>query len=218
MTPAALINLYLEQTDPPPMIDLTGGQPDLIPEWVPWIMMEIRSRGLEQKVYLWSDDNLSNDYFWRYLSERERELIASYTNYGRVCCFKGFNEESFSFNTLAAPSLFIRQFELMGRLLSTGMDIYVYTTFTTPISKGIEGDMRQFVDRLQMLDENLPLRTVPLNVQVFTPVQRRLDSDKIASLKNQWTAVEAWQREIEERFSSNLRALNITDVPLRHWR
>jgi len=87
MSASELVDGYLNQTTPPPMIDLSGGQPDLVPEWVPWMMTELRERGLEETVYLWSDDNLSNDYFWRYLTEADHELIASYKNYGRVCCF-----------------------------------------------------------------------------------------------------------------------------------
>lgn len=210
-----LIGLYLRESNPPQMIDLTGGQPDLIPEWVVWTMNEIKERGLEQEIYLWSDDNLSNDYFWRFLSETERELIATYPKYGRVCCFKGFSSESFAFNTLADPSLFVRQFDLMKRLLTTGIDLYAYATFTTTSSVGIESDMRRFVDRLQKLNENLPLRTVPLQVEVFTPVQKRLNEEKKLALKYQWLAVEAWQKEIENRFSSEQRALNVADVPLK---
>lgn len=210
-----LIDLYLRESNPPQMIDLTGGQPDLIPEWVVWTMNEIKERGLEQEIYLWSDDNLSNDYFWRFLSETERELIATYPKYGRVCCFKGFNSESFAFNTLADPSLFVRQFDLMKRLLTTGIDLYAYATFTTTSSVGIESDMRRFVDGLQKLNENLPLRTAPLQVEVFTPVQKRLDEEKKMALKYQWLAVEAWQKEIENRFSSEQRALNVADVPLK---
>src|SRR5919112_1077573 len=121
LSPAQLIDLYLQQPDPPKMIDLTGGQPDLVPEWVPWMMSEVRARGLESEIYLWSDDNLSNDYFWRFLSDEAREVIAGHRNYGRVCCFKGFNAESFAFNTLAEPALFEGQFELMGRLLTVGI-------------------------------------------------------------------------------------------------
>jgi hypothetical protein len=52
LSPAQLIDLYLNQPDPPSVIDLTGGQPDLVPEWVPWMMAELRARGLERKVYL----------------------------------------------------------------------------------------------------------------------------------------------------------------------
>jgi uncharacterized Fe-S cluster-containing radical SAM superfamily protein len=214
LSPAQLINLYLQQPDPPKMIDMTGGQPDLVPEWVPWMMDEVRVRGLESEIYLWSDDNLSNDYFWRFLSDEDREVIAKYSNYGRVCCFKGFNAESFAFNTLAEPALFDRQFELMGRLLTAGIDLYAYVTITTPSAEGIVEDMGRFIDRLQALDENLPLRTIPLEVEIFTPVQKRLDEVKRRALKNQWTAVEAWQKELERRFSSGDRARNVADVPL----
>lgn len=218
LSPSQLIDLYLQQPDPPKMIDMTGGQPDLVPEWVPWMMDAVRARGLESEVYLWSDDNLSNDYFWRFLSDKEREVIAGYSNYGRVCCFKGFNAESFAFNTLAEPALFDRQFELMGRLLTAGIDLYAYATITTPSAEGIVEDVERFMDRLQALDKNLPLRTIPLEVEIFTPVQKRLDEAKRRALKNQWTAVEAWQKELERRFSSEDRARNVADVPLRGGR
>jgi uncharacterized Fe-S cluster-containing radical SAM superfamily protein len=212
---ATLIDLYLNQPDPPVVLDLTGGQPDLVPEWIPWMMSELRARGLERKVYLWSDDNLSNDYFWRFLSETDRELVASYTHYGRVCCFKGFNAMSFSFNTRAAPGLFDRQFELMGRFLALGIDLYAYATFTTPSQTNIAEDMPVFVDRLQMLDEHLPLRMIPLEIRVFTPVKPRLTDPAREALTNQRLAIEVWHKELEKRYSSAQRALNIADVSLR---
>jgi uncharacterized Fe-S cluster-containing radical SAM superfamily protein len=214
LSPTRLINLYLQQANAPVVIDLTGGQPDLIPEWVPWMMAELRTRGMEQKVYLWSDDNLSNDYFWQFLSDADRELMCSYANYGRVCCFKGFNTESFAFNTKAEASLFNRQFDLMGRLLTVGIDLYAYVTFTIPSPKGIAEDIRRFVDRLQTLDENLPLRTVPLEIQVFTPVKRRLDDTMKEALKNQHIAMDAWQNELESRYAGEQRTQCIADVPL----
>jgi len=214
VSPGELVDGYLDLSERPLVIDLSGGQPDLVPEWVPWMMAELQARGLERSVYLWSDDNLSNDYFWRFLTEAERETIATYRNYGRVCCFKGFNQASFAFNTKADPELFDRQFDLIRRLITVGMDLYAYATFTTPDPRQISGDMCRFVDRLQEVDENLPLRTVPLEVQVFTPVQGRLDEEKVAALKHQRLAVEAWQSELESRFSATLRSANIADVPL----
>ena len=214
LSPATLIDRYLDQFDPPPIIDLTGGQPDLVPEWVPWMMAEIKSRGLERQIYLWSDDNLSNDYFWKFLSDADIELIATYSNYGRVCCFKGFNAESFAFNTSAESALFDQQFELLRRLLTLGIDLYAYATFTSPSAVGIAEDMRRFVDRLQMLDENLPLRTVPLQIQEFTPVKQRLNQDIYEVLHNQQIAIEAWLKELESRYSSEERACNIASVSL----
>jgi len=214
LSPTQLVDLYIAQDDPPRAIDLTGGQPDLTPEWVPWMMTELRARGLEQTVYLWSDDNLSNDYFWRFLTDADRDLVASYPTYGRVCCFKGFDGQSFAFNTRAAPALFDRQFDLMGRFLQLGIDLYAYVTFTAPPMVDIPRAVRRFVDRLQSLHHNLPLRTVPLEIEVFSPVRPRLDDPTRSSLDLQRHVILAWREEIERRFSSAERARSIVDVPL----
>ena len=214
LNPSRLVDLYLDQQDPPRVIDLSGGQPDLAPEWVPWMMKELRDRELAQEVYLWSDDNLSTDYFWRFLDEEDQELVSTYQNYGRVCCFKGFDNESFTFNTLVDAVLFDQQFKLISSLLTLGIDIYAYVTFTTGSSNHIEGRMRSFIDRLQEIDKNLPLRTVPLEIRTFTPVKKRLNPAKKEALKNQYVAIEAWQKELENRYCSNERGQNITDVSL----
>jgi uncharacterized Fe-S cluster-containing radical SAM superfamily protein len=213
LSPATLVDLYLAQPAPPLVIDLTGGQPDLTPEWVPWIMAELRVRGLEHKTYLWSDDNLSSDFFWRFLSEEDLALIASYANYGRVCCFKGFDSESFAFNTRAEPELFEQQFQLMGRLLSLRIDLYAYATFTSLSSQGLEGKMRLFIDRLQKLNEVLPLRTIPLQIQPFSSNKSRLDPESQArAIETQQLAVEIWNRELKSRFSFEQRSCPITSV------
>jgi hypothetical protein len=72
------------------------------------------------------------------------------------------------------------------------------------------------MDRLQAIDPNFPLRVVPLRIQVFTPVEQRLARDAVCerSLAVQEEAIAAWMGEIAHRFSSELRALPICDVPL----
>jgi uncharacterized Fe-S cluster-containing radical SAM superfamily protein len=212
-----LVDLSLQELSHTPVLDLSGGQPELTPEWVLWVMAELKERGVEDSVYLWSDDNLSNDYFWRYLSSAEQEFVAEYRNYGRVGCFKGFDAESFAYNTAATPDVFERQFELMARYLATGIDMYAYVTFTTPNGHGIEEKMRHFVDRLQAIDFNLPLRTIPLEVQAFSPVLPRLNADHVAAMMNQEVAARAWQEELTKRFSDDLLHRSIADIPLaRH--
>ncbi len=214
LSAAQLTDLYLGEENPPPMIDLTGGQPDLTPEWVPWMMAELRARGREKDVYLWSDDNLSNDYFWRFLSDADRDLIQSYPSYGRVCCFKGFDAASFSFNTKAAPELFDRQFDLMERFVRTGIDLYAYATFTSASVSGLQHAMCAFVNRLQRIHHNLPLRTVPLRIEIFSPVRSRLDDGKRAALAYQDDAVAAWEEELERRYSARERARHVTEISL----
>ena len=209
-----LLDLYEHEADAPSVIDLSGGQPDLTPEWVPWMMSALKRRGLEHRVYLWSDDNLSNDYFWRHLSEEDISLVSGYVNYGKVCCFKGFNRSSFSFNTNAAPELFDQQFTLLRRYLDLRIDIYAYATFTAAEESGIETEMRQFVDRLQSVSPSLPLRVVPLEVQTFAPVHARMKQEHQRAIEIQWHAIECWQAELERRFPSEMRRKPIYAIPL----
>jgi uncharacterized Fe-S cluster-containing radical SAM superfamily protein len=209
-----LVELYLKESNRPLVIDCSGGQPDLTPEWVPWMMEALQRVDVSPKVYLWSDDNLSNDYFWRYLSKAQHELVSSYRNYGRVCCFKGFDSASFAFNTRADPDLFARQFELFARLLETGMDLYCYTTFTSPTSEAIERKMAVFVDRLITLHPKLPLRLVPLYIQNYGVVQHRVGPEQQAALAVQEDAVIAWNEQIVARFSADERQTPMSSVSL----
>jgi uncharacterized Fe-S cluster-containing radical SAM superfamily protein len=214
LTASQLIELYLQQPDKPFVIDLSGGQPELVPEWVPWTIEELESKNLRGSVYLWSDDNLSCDYFWRYLSPAQQELVVTYPFYSRATCLKGFDKESFAYNTNAEASMFEFQFDLLRRLVKSGMDVYVYVTLTTPDLKDIREKMKRFVDRLQEIDKNLPLRTVALEIQEFSPVRSRLRDIHKSALLHQWTAVEAWNDELTLRYSYTDRSIAISDVQL----
>jgi len=130
MTADNLVDRYSDTPNRPLIIDLSGGSPDLTPEWVVWMMDALEERGLANSTYLWSDDNLSTDYVFSKLSPGDRLRLATYRNYGRVCCFKGFDEESFSFNTGADSLCFDRQFELFKAYVDLGLDLYAYATFT----------------------------------------------------------------------------------------
>ena len=213
--PAALVAAYLEQDDRPRVIDLSGGQPDLVPEWTPWTMRALRDSGASDSTYLWVDDNLSNDYFWRYLSDDDIQTVAEWPKFGRVGCFKGYDAESFAFNTKATPELFDRQFELFARHLALGVDCYGYVTLTGPNGSAVADAMPRFVDRLQAVHELLPLRTIPLEIVLWGPVHRRLTDPRRQSLDVQQRAVEVWNRELESRFSSELRATPVHLIPLR---
>jgi uncharacterized Fe-S cluster-containing radical SAM superfamily protein len=214
MTPEQLIDCYLEQPDPPAVLDLTGGQPDLTPEWVPWMMKSLQERGLAERVYVWSDDNLSTDYFWRFLADADRETITTYPLYGRVGCFKGYDAASFAFNTKAAPELFDRQFKLMARLLTLDIDLYAYVTLTGPNGRDLPTQIPAFVDRLQQLDENLPLRTVPLEIRPFTPVLGRNPPELGVGIETQDRAIALWNDELVRRFPASLRKARVESIPL----
>lgn len=210
-----LIDLYLSEPDRAPIIDLSGGQPDLVPEWGFWFAKSLVRRQLGRSVYLWTDDNLSNDYLWRVLTSSEIHELARMPNYGRVGCFKGFDPVSFGFNTKADPQLFMQQFKLMRRLVDAEFDVYGYVTLTTPTESDIGSKMSEFIDRLQEEVHPLfPLRTVPLRINVFTPTKSRVGPDQLNALQFQETAVTAWNGELRRRFTSEQIATNITEHSL----
>jgi uncharacterized Fe-S cluster-containing radical SAM superfamily protein len=207
-----LIQRYASLCNKPKVVDLSGGQPELTPEMTLWTIRALQDQGLNEDCFLWSDDNLSEDYFWTKLSGAEE--IAEYKNYGRVGCFKGFDAASFSFNTLATEDWFDRQFDVMRRSISSGLKMYGYATFTTPDRADIKHRMACFVDRLQRIHHNLPLRIVPLEVQVFTPTAGRIKAEHLAALQVQHEAVEEWNRHLSSRFSDAERAESIDQVVL----
>jgi uncharacterized Fe-S cluster-containing radical SAM superfamily protein len=216
LTAGELVDGYLALGDDrPPMLDLSGGQPDLVPEWTLWIVRAMRERCLDGQVYLWIDDNLSNDYFWTKLTDAERAEIHTFPTFGRVGCFKGYDDASFAFNTGAAAELFDRQFRLMARHIADGDDCYGYVTFTAPTDVDPSVAVARFVDRLQGVHELLPLRVVPLEIEVWGPVEGRLGDRHQVALRHQHEVVAAWMRELDDRFSAQLRGLRINQIPLR---
>lgn len=217
LTSDEMLTLYTSEPSPPLIIDLSGGQPDLTPEWVPWMMKALDNRGLSGTTYLWSDDNLSTDYFWSKLTTPEIDRVLNYKNYGKVGCFKGFDASSFSFNTRAAPELFDNQFNLFERIIRTGLDIYGYATFTSNDEKNIDTKMHDFVDRLQSISRLLPLRLIPLQVSSFGAIvsEGRIGAEQLRSMAIQGEAIQRWNSELEKRFTIAERKLPIYEVAIR---
>lgn len=210
-----LIDLFLKEDNRPNVIDLSGGQPDLVPEWVLWTMETLERKGFAGKIFLWSDDNLSSRYFWDCLSREQRNYIVKFPKYSRVCCFKGYDPRSFSFNTRVKPELFQEQFSIFRSLLEEGMDLYAYATFTAIPHANPLRAVGDFVDRLQKVHRNLPLRLVPLKIGVFSPMESRLDEEHYRAIEFQKEVHCYWVEELNKRFSLNERATPICDVDIK---
>src|SRR5579863_7616134 len=52
VNPSDLVDAYAQLPDRPPILDLSGGQPELTPEWALWTIDALEARGLERTVYL----------------------------------------------------------------------------------------------------------------------------------------------------------------------
>jgi hypothetical protein len=182
-------------------------------------MDALEAAGLAEATYLWSDDNLSTDYVFTKLSDAQRERLTAYRNYGRVCCFKGFDAASFAFNTTAQPEDYDAQFERFGRYLDLGLDLYGYVTLTGPDVAAAARGVPTLLDRLQSLDPNLPLRVIPLEIGNFSPTRERDARGGQARFEAaapvQEAAIAIWMNELERRYPAGQRARAVVDVPLR---
>lgn len=206
-----LVDWALEANPERHLVDLSGGQPDLTPEWSVWYLEELDRRAVH-RAYVWSDDNLSTDYLWRYLSDSQIAYLGEHPLYGRACCLKGFSPASFTFNTRAKAEMFERQLGLLARLRNeTAIDYFVYVTVTTPTTSDLKVDIARFVDRLQAISEYLPLRCVPLKILEWGPVTARLDEQTTRAMENQFDALDAWSSELAKRFPGTRP--EIEDVP-----
>lgn len=207
----AILDALTSHAEQPMVLDLSGGNPALVPEWFLWSIQEIKKRKFSH-VYIWGDDNLTTDFFFTKLTKDDRKELVDFPFFGSVGCFKGFDEDSFRFN-LGNPSMpFKRQFDIFQQLFSIGWDIYGYVTFTTPIASDIKRKVSCFVDMLQNIDHNLPMRVIPLEIKLYTPTTSRVGELHKKSLSIQYDVLHCWQEELHSRFPDELLKQDINDI------
>ena len=194
-TAAALVDEYLALEARPPILDLSGGSPDLAPEWIAWTLDAIEQRDAKATTFLWSDDNLSSDRLLRPESRAMLARIARAENYGKACCLKGYDPLSFAFNTRAEPEGFERQLAILSGYARTGLDMYVYLPLVGPPDPAGRRRIEDLAQRLAAIRDDLPARTVPLFVASFGAMAHRMNAALDDSLKRQWELLAYW-REI----------------------
>ncbi|MFH6780889.1 MULTISPECIES: radical SAM protein [Methylobacterium] len=195
-TADALVDAYLALEERPPIIDLSGGSPDLVPEWIAWTLQAVEMKGAARTTFVWSDDNLSST---RLLEKDGRSLldaIATYPNYGRACCLKGFDGASFAFNTRAHPDGFERQLEILSGYARSEMNIYIYLPLVGPAGPCSRSQIEAILERLTAIRVDLPARTVPLYIGRFHTMVDRLDTQRDMALERQWELLHHWQRMV----------------------
>jgi len=200
-----LIDLFLKEKDRPLTIDMSGGQPDIIPEWPIRMMEALIKRNLEKEYFLWLDDNLSLDFAWKYLTKSDFLLMKTYRNFGRIGCFKGFSPASFHENTNAPSELFKQQINIMSKWVKLGLDMYGYITLTSSKIEGVKTEIRSFMDAVQKeIHPNFLLRIVPLKIGIdFSPTKTRMTASHKKAYENQFEVLSIWKDELQTRYSKN---------------
>lgn len=213
-TASDMLDMFQRDCEGVRVLDLSGGNPELVPEWTYYVMKELEKRKLEGSIYLWSDDTLTTNYFFEFLNESQIEYIKNYKFYGKVCCFKGFDNHSFSFNTKLPPVYFDKQFENFEKYFALGLDMYGYVTFTTDDINELEEKMTNFIARLRKIHPLLPLRIVPLKITVFTPVHNRMNQVYIKAIENQNIVYREWKKQLEDIYEEKILNTKICDISL----
>ncbi len=185
-SPEALVDAYLALESRPPILDLSGGSPDLAPEWIAWTLKAVAARGASASTFVWSDDNLSSDRLTRAECGPIVDALASAGNYGKACCLKGFDGESFSYNTRAEPEGFERQLDVLAAYASSGIDIHIYLPLVGPATRPARTQVEEMLARLASMRADLPSRVVPLYISEFGSMAGRMDADRQRAMRRQW--------------------------------
>ncbi len=196
-----LLEYYLSLPQRPRIVALSGGQPDLTPEWAVWTLKEIDELGIEDQLFVWMDDNLSGDFTFKFLSDDEIELMRRPT-FAKLCGVKGIDPQRFSENTNVLPLFFEMQLETLSKLIQRDIDVYIELTLTSADDSDIDRSISSFLDRLMIIHPNLPLRVNPTEIRPYTPTSGRIDPVRSKALENQYKFNDSWLEELTKRFST----------------
>lgn len=200
------------------ILRISGGEVFLVPEIIFWTVEAIEKLGLEDFIYLWVDCNLSTgDFYWKYLTSKQRERVKNSRNLGVCICYKGFDRETFSENTGAAPEFFDEQFKMHRKLIDESLDVYSYLYPVTSSVHNLRKRLASFMDRLQEeVSKYAPLRMATPPIKIYGPTEKRLNSEREKALKNQWDAMEIWKEELKKRFAPELIALKPHEIKISY--
>ncbi len=199
------------------ILRISGGDPFIVPEFIVWMIEAIEKFGLEDYIYVLVDSNLSTgNFYWKYLTNEQREKIKNFKNIGFVGCYKGFDKKSFTEICGAAPEFFSEQFKMHKRLTDEGLDVYTYLYPLTSSTYKLRERLAAFIDRLRKeVNDSAPLRLATPLTKVFGPTKKRLTPERERAIKNQYKAMEIWKEEMERRYRRYLIKSSPHDIPVR---
>mgnify|MGYP000890515109 CR=1 FL=1 len=198
---ADMVSAFLAMPDGGSVLDLSGGQPELVPEWTLWTMQDLEATGLRGQVHVWVDDNLSGRFLERYCTSEEIEYMASFPKHTRAGCFKGMDDISIKAATGSRGASVTQQLRACEALIDWGFDVYFYLTTLGPFRDGPKEAARQFVNRLIGVHPLLPLRVIPLEIRNHRALLTRVGTSREGERLNQIEGLIAWEEQLAESFT-----------------
>ncbi len=187
------------------ILRISGGDPMIVPEIIYWMIKTIEKFGLENYIYLWIDSNLTTfDFYWRYLSSKQREKIRNYKNIGFMGCYKGLDEEMFYKVTGAIPEFFKAQFIMHRWLLDEGLDVYSYLYPVVLSTNNLSLRIKRFIRKMQNeVGKLAPLRLTTPYIKIYSPIETdyRLTPERVNAIyENQHVAIKTWKKEMKKNY------------------
>lgn len=208
-----LVNLLTRDNSSCKSVYLSGGNPELVPEFIYSFMKELDKRNLSEKIFLWSDDVLTTDYLINFDKEKI-DYMVKYNNYAKICCLKGFDEESFAFNTLLDSGVFKEQLHRLKKYIEMGFDVYCYIILTCNSLEKAKVKVKKLIKQLQDISYNLPLRVIPIKIETFSAVIPRLNDEREKAILNQYEVLNIWNKEIKKIYNEDEINKNIAEIEI----
>ncbi|MBN2203293.1 MAG: radical SAM protein [Candidatus Aenigmarchaeota archaeon] len=200
--------------EPINVVRVTGGENMIVPEFVIELYNELEKI---DGTYLWIDTNLSAT---KHMENVENELkdVLKRRNVGVTGCFKGTCKEDFSLITGAQQSFFDDQFKAAKLFLDWKTDLYVYLpalVYGNSVEQKIDG----FVNMLQALNKNLPLRVEMLIIHEYPAAKRNMElkskEKRPIPLTDQRKVFDSWYNKILPKYySKEMLSKFCCEVPL----
>ena len=178
-------------------------------------MKELDKRKRSQEIFLWSDDVLTTDFLVEKMSKEQINYMTKYKNYAKICCLKGFDNESFEYNTGMDKKEFDNQIKRLKMCIDIGFDVYGYIILVCKDLNDIESKIKKTMDKLQEISYFLPLRIIPIKIEKFSAVIERLNEEREQSILNQYQVLQIWNNELYNRFTKTELECNIADLKLK---
>jgi uncharacterized Fe-S cluster-containing radical SAM superfamily protein len=212
-TPSELVDAFLDQKKaneegssgkiPTNVIRVTGGEPFLEPDLILGILKDLKDRGMEKKIFVWTETNLSP-----FIREGSGEpLVKSWVNLDELAgfrnlaihpCLHGIDPTSYQTITGCDPDYFDMILDGLKTLIDYKFDIY--PTFGSNVSP--PQMIPDIFRRLKEIRKNLPLRFALIDFELYYPptAKRIVESLKPEQIYNKVVVIGEWSKLLETEY------------------
>ena len=182
------------------VLRITGGEPFLLPELILECLQQLQKKGLDEKVFLWTETNLEpfiGNPGKAFVDKSENrailEMISKFKNFAVHPCFHGLSSEETNDITGKMFSIHLAdQISGLKRLLDFGIDIYptIGSNVCNP------NNLPAFFELIRALHHDLPLRFALVEYNLaYPPIGQRIEDNKIAPpLYSKFATLRIWNR------------------------